>query len=112
MQEGQRLIRMGREAIQQIAGLALFESSTLGATGRACRGRVGGVPCGQQRAVAGHELVAGRGEFIGIAATGKEIAVGYIDIWRVEASRLVENWVQLDTLGLLQQLGSIPTPGQ
>lgn len=53
-----------------------------------------------------------RGEFMGIPATGKEIAVGYIDIWRAEAGRLVENWVQMDTLGLLQQLGAIPAPGQ
>ena len=36
----------------------------------------------------------------------------YIDIWRVENGKLVENWVRLDELGMMQQLGVIPAPGQ
>jgi predicted ester cyclase len=31
-----------------------------------------------------------------------------IDIWRVEDGKLVENWVNLDMMGMMQQLGVIP----
>ncbi len=53
-----------------------------------------------------------RGEFNGIPATGKQVTVSYIDIWHAENGKLVENWVQMDMIGLMQQLGVIPTPGQ
>jgi predicted ester cyclase len=50
------------------------------------------------------------GEFMGIPPTGKSIKVSYIDIWTVEGGKLKENWVQMDMLGLMQQLGVIPAP--
>jgi predicted ester cyclase len=50
------------------------------------------------------------GDFQGIPPTGKSIKAGYIDIWHLEAGKAVENWVQLDMLGLMQQLGVIPAP--
>ena len=53
-----------------------------------------------------------QGDFQGIAPTGKQIKVKTIDIWRVANGKMVENWVQMDMLGLMQQLGVIPTPGQ
>ena len=52
-----------------------------------------------------------QGDFQGIPPTGKQINVRYIDIWRVANGKLVENWVQMDQLGLMQQLGVIPMPG-
>jgi steroid delta-isomerase-like uncharacterized protein len=51
-------------------------------------------------------------EFMGIPPTGKAIKVSYIDIWSVESGKLKENWVQMDMLGLMQQLGVIPAPEQ
>ncbi len=51
-----------------------------------------------------------QGEFMGIPATGERIAVPYIDIWRIEGGKGVENWVQMDMLGMMQQLGVIPEP--
>ncbi len=51
-----------------------------------------------------------RGDFMGVPATGNSVAVPYIDIWRVEDGRLVENWVQMDMMGLMQQIGAIPAP--
>jgi predicted ester cyclase len=48
---------------------------------------------------------------MGIPATGKSVAVTYSDIWRLENGKAVENWVQMDMLGLMQQLGLIPAPG-
>jgi steroid delta-isomerase-like uncharacterized protein len=53
-----------------------------------------------------------QGEFMGVPPTGKAVAVSYIDLWRLEGGRAVENWVQMDLLGLMQQLGAIPAPGQ
>ena len=52
------------------------------------------------------------GEFQGIPPTGKQIAFSYIDIWRIENGKLAENWVEMDRLGMLQQLGVVPTPEQ
>ena len=53
-----------------------------------------------------------RGDFMSIQATDKAIHVKYIDIWTVEDGKLKDNWIQMDMLGLMQQLGVIPTSGQ
>jgi predicted ester cyclase len=62
--------------------------------------------------VASRGYLAGthRGEFMGLAPTGKPINVAYIDMWRVENGQLVENWVRMDMVGMMQQLGAIPAP--
>ncbi len=52
------------------------------------------------------------GEFMGIPATGKQVTVSQIDISRVADGRMVEHWGQFDALGLMQQLGVVPPPGQ
>jgi predicted ester cyclase len=49
-----------------------------------------------------------RGEFMGVPATGKDVTVKFIDVWRVENGLAVENWVQLDIMGLMVQLGAVP----
>jgi steroid delta-isomerase-like uncharacterized protein len=51
-----------------------------------------------------------QGDFMGIPPTGKQVEVGYIDIWRVEDGQFTENWVQMDLIGLMQQLGVAPGP--
>lgn len=51
------------------------------------------------------------GELFGIPATGKEFRVSGIAVWRVVDGKIVEHWHETDQLGLLQQLGVIPTPG-
>jgi predicted ester cyclase len=53
-----------------------------------------------------------RGELMGLAPTGKEVAVTGISVYRIADGKVAEIWVQSDTLGLLQQIGAIPTPGQ
>src|SRR5437588_801004 len=35
------------------------------------------------------------GEFMNIPATRKQVKVSYMDIWRMENGKAVENWVQL-----------------
>jgi steroid delta-isomerase-like uncharacterized protein len=52
------------------------------------------------------------GEFQGLPPTGKQVAMTGITILRLADGKIVENTVELDQLGLLQQLGAVPTPGQ
>jgi steroid delta-isomerase-like uncharacterized protein len=51
-----------------------------------------------------------RCEFQGIAPTGKEVAFSSIEVNRVVGGKVEEHWVELDLLGLMQQLGAIPEP--
>jgi steroid delta-isomerase-like uncharacterized protein len=53
-----------------------------------------------------------RGDFMGIPPTGKAVAMDGIDIVRVEGGKLAEHWAVFDQMGMMQQLGVIPTPGQ
>ncbi len=53
-----------------------------------------------------------RGEFMGVAPTGKPVTITAIDMVRIAEGRIVEHWAQADFLGLLQQLGALPPPGQ
>ncbi len=53
-----------------------------------------------------------QGEFLGIAPTGRQVAISLIDIVRLVDGKLVEHWNVVDNLGLLQQLGVVPAPGQ
>ena len=46
--------------------------------------------------------------FMGIPATSKYATVSDIEIFRIAGGKAVETWVQVDYLGLLQQLGAIP----
>ena len=48
------------------------------------------------------------GEFQGIPPTGKEVAFTSIEVNRVRDGKVEEHWVELDLLGLMQQLGAIP----
>ncbi|MCQ3973778.1 MAG: hypothetical protein DPW09_10070 [Anaerolineae bacterium] len=53
-----------------------------------------------------------QGEFFGIPATGKQVTVSNIHIMRFVDGKIVEHWGNGDDLGLLQQLGAVPTPAQ
>ena len=50
------------------------------------------------------------GEFFGVPATGKEVTMPLIIIYRIADGRIVEHWIQMDVFGLMQQLGAIPMP--
>jgi len=52
------------------------------------------------------------GEFQGIPATGKQVTIRGISIYRLADGKLVEGWTNADMLGLLQQLGAVPAPEQ
>ena len=51
-----------------------------------------------------------QGEFRGIDPTGNEVRLTGIGIFRFsEAGKVVESWDNFDQLGMLQQLGAIPS---
>jgi steroid delta-isomerase-like uncharacterized protein len=52
------------------------------------------------------------GPFQGIPPTGTSVTITGMNIVRMADGLIVENWGQQDNLGLLQQLGVIPAPGQ
>jgi predicted ester cyclase len=52
------------------------------------------------------------GEFMGISPTGRWVAATGISIDRIAGGRIAEEWVNSDALGIMQQLGAIPSPGQ
>lgn len=49
-----------------------------------------------------------KGEFQGIAPTGKQVRLTGIDVFRLKDGKIVEQWLQMDMLGMMQQLGAIP----
>jgi hypothetical protein len=53
-----------------------------------------------------------RGEFQGIPPTDKQVTFSGIEVDRMVGGKVEEHWVELDLLGLMQQLGAIPEPGQ
>ena len=52
------------------------------------------------------------GMFQGIPPTGKAGTVSGIAIYRVSGGKVVEQWIEYDQLGVLQQLGVISSPAQ
>ena len=52
-----------------------------------------------------------QGVFQGISPTGRTVRLTGISIWRFEGTKIVESWHQVDSLGLMQQLGAMPAPG-
>lgn len=52
-----------------------------------------------------------KGELMGIPATGKQVVTSGISILRVANGQIAEQWDSFDNLGMLQQIGVIPTMG-
>lgn len=52
------------------------------------------------------------GNLMGIPPTGKSATVAGINISKIAKGKVVESWGNFDALGMLQQLGVIPAPGQ
>ncbi len=53
-----------------------------------------------------------QGEFMGLPPTGKAVTFTVMDLLQFEHGTIAEMWAEADMLGLLQQLGAIPKPGQ
>lgn len=52
------------------------------------------------------------GEFEGVSPTGKRVEFVGHSIDRVVDGRIVESWVEVDMLGVMEQLGAVPEPQQ
>src|SRR5215469_11740367 len=50
-----------------------------------------------------------KGEFMGIASTGKRVTFTSIVISRIANGKFQEDWESLDGMYVLQQLGAVPT---
>jgi len=53
-----------------------------------------------------------KGEFRGIAPSGTELTMTGIDMIRISEGKLVEDRVEVDQLGMMQQLGAETSPQQ
>jgi predicted ester cyclase len=51
-----------------------------------------------------------KGDLLGIKATGKKVTVGGIDIVRFARGKAVEHWGEMDSVGMLVQLGVMKPP--
>ncbi len=59
-------------------------------------------------AVRWHGRVTHLGPFRGMPATGRTITVTGINIYDVRDGRVAAEWEQMDSLGMLQQMGALP----
>jgi len=51
-----------------------------------------------------------QGELMGIAPTGNQVRITGITIHRIEDGKIVEEWENWDALGMMQQIGAVPSP--
>jgi len=64
---------------------------------------------GQTVAVRGTMVGTHEGVLVGIAPTGKRVAAQQSHWFRVRDGKLAEHWAVRDDLGMLQQLGVVPS---
>ena len=66
---------------------------------------------GEGDRVLGRYILTGthRGDFAGIPPTGKQVKISGMDILRLKDGKVTEHWTEMDTLGMMQQLGVIPS---
>jgi steroid delta-isomerase-like uncharacterized protein len=48
-------------------------------------------------------------EFMGMPPNGEKVSVEMANVWKVVDGKAVEWWVNMDTLGFMQQIGAIPS---
>jgi len=62
--------------------------------------------------VAAHWMMRGthKGQFLGNLPTNKPIAVQGLVYARIESEQVLESWIMVDQMGILQQLGLVPPP--
>jgi steroid delta-isomerase-like uncharacterized protein len=55
-----------------------------------------------------HGQATHQGTFQGLPPTGRRANVSGINVYRVVGGKIAAEWEQMDSLGLLQQLGALP----
>lgn len=51
-----------------------------------------------------------RGEFMGVPPTGREVDFGVIDVLYIREGKITDHWTEVDLLGLMRQLSTVPQP--
>jgi steroid delta-isomerase-like uncharacterized protein len=51
-----------------------------------------------------------QGEFMGVPPSGNRVEVAGMTINRVSGAKIVETWTIYDALGMMQQIGAVPSP--
>jgi steroid delta-isomerase-like uncharacterized protein len=51
------------------------------------------------------------GSLMGLPATGKQVEVSGTTVYRLSGGKIAESWALWDHMGMMQQMGIIPTPG-
>lgn len=49
-----------------------------------------------------------KGELFGMAPTGQKVGVDGFIMYELEGNKIVNHWMQFDTVSLMQQIGSMP----
>ena len=60
---------------------------------------------GEWMAAFGRQEATHSGDFMGVPATGKRVEIRYMDFWKVQDGKIVDNWVMVDFPYVLAQLG-------
>ena len=50
-----------------------------------------------------------QGPFLGVAPTGKQVTWRGVNIYRIAGGKLAETWQLADMLGIMRQIGAVPT---
>ncbi|MDB1125049.1 ester cyclase [Vibrio algarum] len=66
---------------------------------------------GQWCAAFGRQEAIHSGPFMGIEPTGKKVIIRYMDFWKVEDGKIVDNYVTVDFPSIMMQLGVDPFNG-
>ena len=53
-----------------------------------------------------------KGEFKGIAPTGKSVTATGITMGKIAKGKIIESWISWDSLGMMQQIGAVSLSGQ
>jgi steroid delta-isomerase-like uncharacterized protein len=49
-----------------------------------------------------------QGEFMGLPASGNQMSIAIIDIFRLTDGKIMDHWGVSDMMGMMQQLGAMP----
>ena len=60
---------------------------------------------GEWAAAFGRQEAVHSGNFMGIAPTGKQVEIRYMDFWKVADGKIADNWVMVDFPHVMAQLG-------
>jgi steroid delta-isomerase-like uncharacterized protein len=66
---------------------------------------------GERDLVASRWTITGthRGDFQGVPGTGRQVTISGTDFSRVVDGKIAEHWAQFDLIGVMQQIGAMPT---